>query len=245
VRVVELSDVGCRRQMNEDCAFVDAGNGLLVLADGMGGHAAGEIASDLAVKTIVAHMANVFSQLSGGAESDSIMGSLTAAVSEASRQIHKRAAEDANLKGMGTTVVVAFCRERNAYLAHVGDSRAYLFQRGSLRQMTQDHSLMAEMIASGEISEKEARSHRLRSMLTRSLGNEFEVRADVQQFAWDAGDCLLLCSDGLTNMVDDAKIEKILRRHGKDLQRSCTELVKAANSYGGIDNITVILACPE
>lgn len=245
MRFAELSDPGRKREVNEDCAFVDPENGLLVLADGMGGHMAGEIASALAVKAIVAHITRDLTVSSGIATSGFLAGILTDAISEANKLINERAAEDANLKGMGTTVVVALCRRHTAYLAHVGDSRAYLLRGDILRQMTHDHSLVAEMVAAGEISEKEARSHRLRSVLTRSLGNQSVVYAEVQEFSWDSGDCLLLCSDGLTNMIDDVKIEKTLDLHRKDLQRGCEALVKAANSNGGIDNITVILACPE
>jgi protein phosphatase len=244
MRVALRTDVGRSRAINEDCAFADPDLGLAILADGMGGHAAGEIASNLAVKTLAGSVAVAVNSGIGEGRSESIESILSRSIEDANQTIRARALEDVNFKGMGTTVVVALSQGSSVHIAHVGDSRAYVMHEGRLRQITRDHSLVAEMVAAGEISEKEARSHRLRYVLTRTLGNEPVVQADVQEVRWQDEDCLMLCSDGLTNMIEDRRIEKILRRCGKNLERACEELVEAANSRGGGDNITVILACP-
>ena len=244
MRIALRSDVGRSREINEDCGYVDPDLGLAILADGMGGHVAGEIASNLAVKMLAAHIADALHAGDTKDGSGTIEAILNRSIEEANQAIQARASEDPSLKGMGTTIVVAVSQGKAVHLAHVGDSRAYLFRGSSLRQVTQDHSLVAEMVAAGEISEKEARSHRLRSFLTRTLGNEPLVKADIQAIHWQDEDCLLLCSDGLTNMVEDQRIERILGRYTTDLDDACDELVRAANSGGGKDNITVILICP-
>jgi len=236
--------VGRMRESNQDCVFSAPDVGLIVVADGMGGHAGGEVASDVAVATIVAVLKDNLSQLNGGGDSAEICSALTRAFERANEEILARVSEDPDLKGMGTTVVLALEQHGTLHVAHVGDSRAYLFQERVLRRLTNDHSLVAEMVHAGEISTREARNHRLRNYLTRSLGQALP-QAELQTAAWSSGDYLLLCSDGLTSMVDDRKIEKLLARYCTDLERACEELVDAANSKGGKDNISVVVACPE
>ena len=245
MKVAVRSDVGRSREINEDCAFADPDMGLAILADGMGGHLAGEVASDIAVKTLVAGVTVALHAGNAEGQEESIKSILSRCIGEANQTILARASEDMNLKGMGTTIVVALSQGDSVHIAHVGDSRAYVFREGTLRQITRDHSLVAEMVEAGDITEREARLHRLRSILTRTLGHEDIVQADVQSVSWESKDCLLLCSDGLTNMVEDRKIGKILGRYGRNLEGACEELVRAANSGGGKDNITVILACPS
>jgi serine/threonine protein phosphatase PrpC len=244
MKVALRSDVGITRKTNEDFAFARSEIGLAILADGMGGHLAGEVASRLAVETVATKMTEALKTAIGECAAESIHSMLARFTSDANRKLRERAAEDINLKGMGTTIVSALDGGDCVHIAHVGDSRAYLFRKGTLTQITRDHSLVSEMVASGEISAKAARSHRLRSVLTRALGADPEVQVEVQTLSWHAKDVLLLCSDGLTTMVEDRKIGKILGRFEFNLEAACDELVRAANSGGGKDNVTVILACP-
>ena len=244
MRVAVRTDVGRVREINEDCAFTDSEAGLAILADGMGGHLAGEVASGLAVETLAGCVLHALKEQKPEEEPEAIISILRQCIDEANRRVCERAAEDNNLKGMGTTIVVAVAKGKMIHIAHVGDSRAYLMRAGELRQVTRDHSLVQEMLSCGQISEREVATHPMRNVLTRALGNESEIQADVQALEWQDKDCLLLCSDGLTTMVEDSKIGKILGRYGSDLEAACDELIRAANSRGGKDNITVILACP-
>jgi len=241
VKAAAMTHVGCRRGNNEDRVFIDTSCGLLVLADGMGGQSAGEVASEQAVSTVASYVQNSRND-SGVSGSGSIGELLIGCIGEANSAIYRRATQDMNLKGMGTTIVIAICHGGHVNIAHVGDSRAYLFREGKLQQLTKDHSLVAEMVTAGEITSHEARTHQLRSVLTRSLGNKPAVYPETREISWSQDDLLLLCSDGLTGMVEDRKLEKILRRHAKDLERSCEELIRAAKAMGGIDNISVIVA---
>ncbi|MGB8260974.1 MAG: Stp1/IreP family PP2C-type Ser/Thr phosphatase [Terracidiphilus sp.] len=242
MKVAGLTDVGRKRQGNEDCFWADEASGLLVLADGMGGHAAGEVASDLAVRTVAVLMG---APMEDSGDPDAVSERMAQAIAAANRRIVQAAAADSTLKGMGTTIVVAVCGPERVHLAHVGDSRAYLLHDGALRLLTRDHSLVAEMVTAGEITEQEAQNHPLRSVLSRSLGQPSDAKPDLAVVDWEPGDRLLLCSDGLTNMVDDEMLEAILRFHGNDLAAACQQLVAAANAGGGLDNITAIVVAPE
>jgi serine/threonine protein phosphatase PrpC len=247
MRAAARTDLGRCREINEDSVLFDPALGLLIVADGMGGHLAGEVASALAVETIAAYLREALAERNGGPGPDDIPSLLTGGVERAHEAILAKAAGEASLEGMGTTVVLAFSQPGALHIAHVGDSRAYMLEarNSSLRQLTRDHSLVAQMVDAGQITPKEARSHRLRNYLMRSLGSKGALDVDVEAGPWGRGDCLLLCSDGLTSMVDDHGIEKLVARYANDLDRGCLELVKAANSKGGKDNISVILACPE
>ena len=244
MRAASNTDVGRLSDLNEDRVFLDPGLGLIMLADGMGGHLGGEVASDLALSMITAVLKGDLLCMNSDASPDEISSLLIRAIKRANEQILARVSQDPNLKGMGTTVVLALERNGDLYIAHIGDSRAYLMQNGVLRQLTRDHSLVAEMLNAGEISPRELRNHHLRNYLTRSLGQQ-NPQAEVQTTSWDHGDYLLLCSDGLTTMIDDREIETLLTRYSADLGRVCRELIDAANSRGGKDNITVALASPE
>ncbi len=245
MRAAVRTDVGRVRESNEDCAFVDTDLGLLIVADGMGGHAAGEVASSIAMEVTTSFLRESLPNGDSKPEPIEIRSLLFQAIAQAGHAIQVRAAGDSALTGMGTTIVLALSRGGLLHIAHVGDSRAYLMREGSLRQLTSDHSVVAEMIRAGEITPKEARAHRRRNILSRCLGGESIPQVDVQAIPWSNGDCLLLCSDGLNTMVEDRKIEKMLARCRADLEHACEALVKAANSKGGKDNISVILACPE
>jgi protein phosphatase len=242
-----VSDVGRKRKGNEDNLCVNPEQKLFVVADGMGGHAAGEVASKVAVEAI-----NEFICLTGGDEeitwpfgldeNISYDGNrLKTAIRHANRKVLDATRERNDLEGMATTVAAELVDGEQANLGHVGDSRVYLFSDGQLTQLTTDHSWVNEQIQSGVISAEQARSHPLRNVVTRALGGKPDLNVDVQARAMRPGEMLLLCSDGLTTMVPDPRIEAILAEAGGDLDKAVTELVAAANGQGGEDNITVVL----
>jgi PPM family protein phosphatase len=236
--VAAQSDRGRVRTTNEDYVLVNERLGLLIVADGMGGRAGGEVASAVAVEAIATY---VQSHLTAGGAGVQPGALLQAALRTANEAIRTQARAHRPLRGMGTTVVLALCHGAWVYVAHVGDSRAYLFHQGVLRQLTEDHSVVAQLVQAGQLTPQQARRHSLRHQLTRWLGGR-EVEAAVHGVSWEPGDILLLCSDGLTTMVADRSIAALLRRGGKDLQAICAALVARANAQGGEDNISVILA---
>ena len=224
-----VSDAGRKRRRNEDSFVIDPP--LFVVADGMGGAQAGEVASRLA--------AAVFREFH---EADDLEGAerVEATVQEANRRIYERAREDANASGMGTTVTAALVGEDTIAIGHVGDSRAYRVRGDTLEQLTDDHSLVADLVRSGRLTAEEADSHPQRSVITRALGTDLNVDVDTFVFAPEDGDIYLLCSDGLTTMVPAEQILEIIREK-EGLEPAARALVKAANRSGGEDNITVVL----
>jgi serine/threonine protein phosphatase PrpC len=221
------SDLGRQRQGNEDNYFVRAP--LFVVADGMGGAQAGEVASEMAVESFDRG-------LPGGAPADG----LVQVIEEANRRIHERSRAEAQRAGMGTTVTAAYVGERDVTIAHVGDSRAYVLRDGELERLTRDHSLVGELVARGKLTEEQAETHPQRSVITRALGPEPDVQVDVQVYQARAGDVFMVCSDGLTSMVPEARVRELLQGAGS-LDQAGRELIAAANDAGGRDNITVIL----
>lgn len=234
------TDRGRVRPANEDSVLADAEAGILIVADGMGGHRAGEVASDMAVSTI--HLSLKEAMAGPDSAGLDVPGLLGRAIEQANQAIWSRADADWDLRGMGTTVVVVFSPAEPLWIAHVGDSRAYLARRGEFVRLTQDHSLVAQMVKAGEITPEEARTHPLRNVISRCLGTEKTVQPDIQSLAWAPGDTLVLCSDGLTGMLEDGEIEAVLRAAGDDLEAACRTLISSANERGGKDNISVILA---
>ncbi len=221
------SDRGRQRQGNEDSYFVRSP--LFVVADGMGGAQAGEVASQMAVESF-----------DRGLPDGTPAEGLTHVVEEANRRIHERSQSDAQRAGMGTTVTAAYVGEGEVTIAHVGDSRAYLLRDGDLIRLTRDHSLVGELVARGKLTEEQAETHPQRSVITRALGPEPDVQVDVQAYQARGGDRFLLCSDGLTSMIPEARVKAILE--GSDsLADAGRELIAAANDAGGRDNITVLL----
>ncbi|MEG0071111.1 MAG: Stp1/IreP family PP2C-type Ser/Thr phosphatase [Raoultibacter sp.] len=221
------TDVGCLRDHNEDSLIVAPP--LFVVADGMGGHAAGEVASEIAVSTMAEK-----------APRHTDAEALGRAVEDANRAVILAAGENKARTGMGTTVTAAVLEGERLVIAHVGDSRAYLLHQGKLQQLTRDHSLMADMIESGQLTPEEARVHPNRSVITRALGSDPRMVADLYEINVEAGDRLLLCSDGLSSMLEDPQIEAVLSR-ARDPQRCASMLVNEAIALGGHDNITVIV----
>src|SRR4051812_19118512 len=221
------SDLGRQRQGNEDNFFVRAP--LFVVADGMGGAQAGEVASEMAVKSF-----------EPGLGDGSPAQSLVRVIEDANRRIHDRSRSDEQRAGMGTTVTAAYVGEAEVVVAHVGDSRAYLWRGGDLIRLTKDHSLVGELVARGKLTEEQAEAHPQRSVITRALGPEPNVLVDVDVFPARAGDVFLLCSDGLTSMINESKLKPILDG-AESLEQGGRALIAAANEAGGRDNITVIL----
>ncbi|MDX6648358.1 MAG: family protein phosphatase [Solirubrobacteraceae bacterium] len=222
------SDTGRQRRSNEDRAFEQAP--LFAVADGMGGARAGEVASKLVVETFADGLP------AGGSEEER----LAAAVREANSRIHELAQSDADRAGMGTTVTAAYVGDTGVAIAHVGDSRAYRLRDGRLERLTDDHSLVAELVRRGRLTEEEAEEHPQKSVITRALGPEAGVEVDHHTHSGSDGDLFLLCSDGLTGMVPEDRIEQLLSE-SSSLRGAGQALIREANDRGGRDNITVVL----
>jgi protein phosphatase len=234
-----LSDKGHVRKRNEDSWTVDYEYGLYIVSDGMGGHAAGDMAS----KTVVDMLPVLLRRNIGNArnlQSPQAAEGLTLAFAELNEQVRSLSKSKAGMSGMGATVVLALFKGDSVLIAHMGDSRAYLLRDGSFAQMTVDHSVVQVLIDSGEITAAQAAKHPARGKITRCIGMSGEVIPDIKVTKIFPGDKFLLCSDGLTGMVDDDAILRILSKPG-ELQSACEELVLTANEAGGIDNITVVL----
>jgi PPM family protein phosphatase len=216
---------------------------LFLVADGMGGHAAGERASALAIAVIEQFTVNTFKWfLDDEPGPDSAASEFAAAITQADAAIIEESQANPELKGMGTTLTLAYAVGAQLFVLHVGDSRAYLFRAGALRQLTQDHTVVADMVRRGELQPEQASQHRLRHVITNVLGGrERGVRAEAQVVDLEAGDELLLCSDGLTEMVNAGDITGVLSAE-RDPERAARQLVDLANERGGHDNITVIVA---
>jgi serine/threonine protein phosphatase PrpC len=235
-----LTDVGRRREKNEDAFLVDPAMGLYAVADGMGGHAAGEIASRLAIAALEDSIRK------GGwdpdaADADDASRHLEDAVLEANRRICDSIQFHDEHRGMGTTLVALLAAGGRAILAHVGDSRAYLIRRGSLVRLTSDHSWVNEQVKLGFLSDEDAQRHPMRNIVTRALGSRPDVAMDRTVEDMLPGDIFVLCSDGLNTMLSDGEIRALVERHRGEPESACRALVGAANAHGGEDNVTVVV----
>ena len=235
-----LSDVGRQRANNEDAVLVDAAHGVVVLADGMGGYNAGEVASALAVDVVVRELRHWLSLSVERAGTRDVRRAMEICVDLANRQIFEAANTHAAFDGMGTTLVMAVLHKQTLLVGHVGDSRLYRWRAGALEQITRDHSLLQEQLDIGLITPEEAEHSGNRNLVTRALGVEDTVLLDVRELTVVPGDVFLLCSDGLNDMLADRDIAEVL---GSDasLDASAARLVREANERGGRDNITVAL----
>ena len=236
------SDVGKVRTSNQDgFLFHDYGDGrsFALVCDGMGGHNGGNVASEMALEEIRDYLTGEERLVSFG---DDYEGLILSAIRRANDKIFVRSLKDSSLRGMGTTVVLAFFDGERVLIAHVGDSRAYLFRSGKLSLLTTDHSLVQEMVLSGEITDKEAEKHPYRNVITRAVGTGTESEVDFDWAEFDDG-ILILCSDGLSNTVSFFDMEKILRKN--PAEKLCDIFVHHANQNGGNDNITVVVAEKE
>ena len=240
MRIYSATDVGQKRKMNQDYVFASSdpiGNlpNLFVVADGMGGHNAGDYASSHAVSVVVEEIRQ---------DRDfNPVKVIRHAIESANREIIEQAQKDEKLKGMGTTMVVSTIVGQYAYVANVGDSRLYVADR-ELQQITRDHSLVQEMVRMGEISVEEARNHPDKNIITRALGAERVVDVDFFDMRLEPGSTLLMCSDGLSNMVEDSRIKEILSRRDEALDERGRTLIGEANRNGGKDNIAIVLIEP-
>ena len=227
-RSTSITDTGRRRRHNEDAYVCEPP--LFAVADGMGGAQAGELASSLAAAALRDDTAN---REGGERRVDEL-------IQEANRRVYQRQSQDASASGMGTTMTVALVEDGRVVIGHVGDSRAYLIRDRELEQLTEDHSLVAELVRSGKLSPEEAEDHPQRSVITRALGTDPDVDVDTFSVEAKPGDLFMLCSDGLSSMVDDETILGEIERNRPDLSAAAKALVRAANKGGGEDNITVI-----
>lgn len=246
IRSCGITDVGLKRGHNEDNYLINEELNLFVVADGMGGHAGGEYASAIAVNTVEEIVTSMevngeFSNIEDPVELT--RHKLTHAIRLAGRRIFEKAREQPEYHGMGTTAVVLLIDGGNAFIAHVGDSRLYLVRDGRIEQITEDHSLIAEKIRHGLITREEAKNHRMRNVITRSLGYQEDVEVDLQVHAVRRGDVFLLCSDGLSGHVADEELQDHVVRLGP--QAVARRLIGLACERGGEDNITAIIAVVE
>lgn len=240
------TDTGRVRDHNEDSIGSDPETGLFVLADGMGGYNAGEVASGIAVKTVMGLVRDACSvqslELADGATGKSRPAIiLRDAVLRANKLIHQTSKTQVQCEGMGTTVVACLFHDNRVSIAHVGDSRVYRLRGDVLTQLTLDHSLLQELVARGFYTAEEAARSTNKNYVTRALGVDPTVEVDVQDYPAEPGDCLLLCSDGLSDMVADEDMQLTLQTFGHDLAIAGRQLVKLANEQGGRDNISVML----
>ena len=226
-QVASVTDTGRRRRHNEDAYVCEPP--LFAVADGMGGAQAGELASNLAA----AALHDEGSRGGGEERVDEL-------IQEANRRVYERQTQDSSAQGMGTTMTVALVEDGHVAIGHVGDSRAYLIRDRRLEQLTEDHSLVAELVRSGKLSPEEAEGHPQRSVITRALGTDPDVDVDTFTVEGHNGDVFVLCSDGLTDMVADDEIGAVLAERRVSLEDAANELVRRANKAGGQDNITVV-----
>jgi len=243
-----LSDIGVKRERNEDSMGCHDDLGLYVVADGMGGHAAGEIASQTAVTTVADAVRRVLEakERSGGADEDDpdtdrYVDLLELSVQEANCAICELSQENVHYTGMGTTLSGMLVRNGKAAIAHVGDSRIYRLREGRFEILTSDHSWVNEQLKRNIITPVEAKTHRWRNVITRALGNRPDLEVDTDEIELQVGDCYLLCSDGLTGMVEEEELAQVLSDMGEELQAACRDLVERANKAGGNDNVTLII----
>ena len=250
IRAAGLTDVGLVREHNEDAFLADVEGGIFIVTDGVGGHACGDVAARMVVEMLPRIIRRRIGEMSTPkADDDRAIGPSTMlragemlqkSVNELSRRMYDESKDDPGSKGMGATVVVALLTARHAQIAHMGDSRAYLFRRGRLRKLTEDHSIVNLLMHNGEITAKEAQDHPARGHLTRFVGMEAEVDPDAQTIDLQPDDRLLLCTDGLWDMAPDKQLRGILAERN-DPEVTCRDLLAAAKDAGGQDNLTALV----
>jgi protein phosphatase len=233
------TDIGRKRQQNQDHGGAFPDLGLFVVADGMGGHRGGETASAMAVETIAASIQEAERQPDWKPAE-----AIANAIQAANHAIHGRAIDEVNLQGMGTTTTALLFRGKELTIGHVGDSRAYYFRPEAIWQLTRDHSLVAEKLRAGLITREQMKTDRMRNVITRSVGFEPDVNVEVYEMTVQPGDIFLICSDGLSGLLEDSDLLSTIQRNllsGNDIQRAVTELIEGANERGGDDNITAVM----
>ena len=250
IEVANVSDTGQKRPHNEDSAVTDTSLGLAVVADGMGGYKAGEVASAIAAQLILDEVRSTLPAAKSSAiDSESGVSAASVvirdAVVKANERVFRTAQDVPQCQGMGTTVVVVFYCGDKVSIAHVGDSRVYRLRGDEFKQITNDHSLVQELVDRGFFTPEEAAENTPKNLVTRALGIEEKVEVDVQEQDSAPGEIYLLCSDGLNDMVDDEEIHLTLSKYSANLVEAASELVRLANEKGGKDNISVVLVRPQ
>ncbi len=227
------------RENNEDSFYIDEKNsGIFIVADGMGGHNAGEIASNMAIETIKKDIGDNWDELIALNDYD-IHSTLRKAIEMANKKIYEQSLLHIELDGMGTTLTIALIINNKLYLGHIGDSRAYLINKNEIKQLTEDHTLVRELLKNGSITEVEAKNHPKKNIITKALGTELNTEPDIFNIELNNEGILILCTDGLTNMMDsDEILESFIGN--SELQKTCDKLIDLANERGGYDNITVM-----
>ena len=246
IEIASITDVGMQRNHNEDSVASNPQLGVTVLADGMGGYKAGEVASAIAVNTIMTELKKTINSVkpaevdtkSGYTKLSMLVESLVKTANEA---IFNTATSQPQYKGMGTTLVMALFYNNRMTIAHVGDSRLYRIKDNTLEQITQDHTLLRELIERGFYTEEQARNSPNRNLVTRALGVDKEVEVDIQEEVVTPGEKFLLCSDGLTDMLEDEEINSILEEYSDNIETCAQVLIDQANDKGGLDNVSVII----
>jgi PPM family protein phosphatase len=242
IEIAAVSDVGSVRQFNEDCLLADPETGIAVLADGMGGHRAGEVASSMATQIIFHGLRTAVDGFRSEPGPHSPLQLIEESINHANKAVFDAAQSASTYQGMGTTLALALFYDNRIALAHIGDSRIYRLRQGVLKLLTRDDSLLREQIELGYISAVDARSSHNRSLVTRALGIGKSVDAHLAEEEASPGDLYLLCSDGLNDLVEDADIQLIMNALKTNLQLAASHLVQAAKDNGGYDNVSVILA---
>lgn len=247
--VAVLSDTGLVRGHNEDSTGADLEHGLLLVADGMGGYRAGEVASAIAITATVRSYRSGLKGLTGVFAADSDQAACSTegrvfrdAIENANTLIYETARDEPEYKGMGTTVVGLVFHDEAVTVGHVGDSRAYRYRDGELTQLMSDHTVRQELVDRGLYTAQEANEAISRNLVTRALGVERAVEVDIVEESTRPGDLYLLCSDGLNDMVGEAPLQELFARHNTDIETLASELIKAANANGGEDNVSILLA---
>ena len=239
MKVVSKTDKGIVRSTNQDCFSIDnlSENAVLVaVCDGMGGANGGNVASQTAIEAV---SENITAAYRDNMNSRSIKNLLQSAIYTANSIIYRKASEDMSLYGMGTTIVLALIKSKRVYIAHVGDSRAYILNEQKIEQLTRDHSLVQIMVEKGQLTEEQAKSHPKKNLITKALGAESKVECDYLELSLEDNDSLLFCTDGLTNTVEAHQIYTLYRDSGAD--EIADVLIDTANKNGGSDNITAVL----
>lgn len=238
MNISALTDVGLVRNNNEDSFFksTDFDFPLFIVADGMGGHNAGETASKMAVEIIKQYFIENNNSLNSGQK---LIDIIKNSIKDANESIYKFSKTDDIYSGMGTTITLAYILKEDIYIGHVGDSRAYLIQDNSICQITEDHSLVQELVKSGSITIEEGKTHPQRNMITRAAGTSEDIEVDIIIKEYIKGDIFFICSDGLSNMISDTEIKNTFNKKSS-IKNACEDLINKAKENGGRDNITVI-----
>jgi len=246
LEMIGVTDTGMVREHNEDCFLVVPESGVAILADGMGGHLAGEVASAMAVEQVIQHLLQAFAgarpdkqrSLDGRSPESS---ALVEAIKTANAAIHAASMAKPEQAGMGTTIVAATFSDQRLTVAHVGDSRLYRYRHGVLAQVTEDHSMVQELLRRGLITPEEARTSVNRNLVTRALGVDPAVEVDINEHPFEDGDVYLLCSDGLNDVLTDEEIAAKLAESGGNLTAAAKQMVSEVNARGGPDNVSIVL----